>query len=61
MLRYVDKTMENLFSGLKEMGVVECVNTMIVSDHGMAPFGTGKFIKLREVYMEICFINYSTP
>ena len=29
---------------------MECVNTIIVSDHGMAPFGTKQFVELSEVH-----------
>lgn len=49
MLSYLDKLVESLFAGLKEKGVEECVNVVIISDHGMAPFGTLNFTKLLEV------------
>ena len=49
MLSYLDKLVESLFAGLKERGMEECVNIIIVSDHGMAPFGTAKFTNLTEV------------
>ena len=49
MLSYLDKTVERLFAGLKERGVEECVNVIIVSDHGMAPFDSGTVIRLKKV------------
>ena len=49
MLTYLDQTVESLFAGLKERGVEECVNVIIVSDHGMAPFDSKKVIHLKKV------------
>lgn len=30
----VDETVKSLFAGLEERGIADCVNVMIVSDHG---------------------------
>jgi predicted AlkP superfamily pyrophosphatase or phosphodiesterase len=38
-----------IYDGLRERGIEECVNLIIVSDHGMAPFGTKQFVQLSEV------------
>ena len=51
MLVYTDNLIKIIFDGLKERGIEECVNTIIVSDHGMAPFGTKKFVELSEVQL----------
>ena len=49
--------MQSVLAGLEERGVKECVNTIIVSDHGMAPFGTKEFVELSEVV----FLNTAVP
>ena len=48
-LSRVDKTMESLFAGLKQRGVEDCVNIVIVSDHGMATYDPSKLVHLKEV------------
>ena len=48
-LSYVDKTMESLFTGLKEKKVENCINVMIVSDHGMAEYNSSKLVNLKKV------------
>lgn len=50
-LNYVDKTIKTLFAGLKERKVEDCVNVMIISDHGMATYNSSKLVNLREVSM----------
>lgn len=49
-LVYTDNLVKIIYDGLKERGIEECVNIIIVSDHGMAPFGTKQFVQLSEVY-----------
>jgi predicted AlkP superfamily pyrophosphatase or phosphodiesterase len=41
--------MKILFDGLKERGVEDCVNIIIVSDHGMATYNSSKLVHLKEV------------
>ena len=48
-LVYIDGIVESIFAGLERRGVKECVNTIIISDHGMARLGTRKFVRLSEV------------
>ena len=48
-LTRVDNTIESLFGGLKERGVENCVNVIIVSDHGMATYDPNKLVHLKEV------------
>ena len=48
-LSRVDKTVESLFAGLKERGVEDCVNLIIVSDHGMSAYNSSKLVKLNSV------------
>ena len=48
-LTRVDNTIESLFAGLKERGVENCVNVIIVSDHGMATYDPTKLVHLKEV------------
>ena len=45
-LGYVDNTMESLYACLKERGVDECVNAIIIVDHDIA---TNKLVHLMEV------------
>ena len=51
-LVYADNLVKIIFDGLKERGIEECVNAIIVSDHGMAPFGTKQFVQLSEVHVD---------
>ena len=48
-LSRVDNTIKSLFDGLKERGVENCVNLIIVSDHGMATYDSTKLVHLKEV------------
>ena len=48
-LTRVDSTVKSLFDGLKERGVENCVNLIIVSDHGMATYDPTKLVHLKEV------------
>ena len=48
-LSLVDNTIKSLFGGLKERGVEDCVNVIIVSDHGMATYNSSKLVKLNSV------------
>jgi ectonucleotide pyrophosphatase/phosphodiesterase family protein 1/3 len=48
-LSRVDNIMKSLFDGLRERGVEECVNLIIVSDHGMATYNSTKLVHLKEV------------
>ena len=48
-LSRVDKTIESLYAGLKERGVEDCVNVIIISDHGMATFDPSKLVHLKDV------------
>ena len=48
-LSRVDDTMKSLFDGLKERGVEDCVNLIIVSDHGMTAYNSSKLVKLNNV------------
>lgn len=59
-LSYVDKTMESLFAGLKQRGVEECVNIIIVSGHGMTTYNSSKLVNLTEVsgYMHVIIVMY---
>ena len=50
-LVYVDGIVESIFAGLEKRGVKECVNTIIISDHGMARLGTRKFVNLSKVVL----------
>ena len=36
MLEYVDEIIERLMDSIVEVGMENCVNIMIVADHGMA-------------------------
>ena len=56
-LSRVDKMMESLFAGLKQRGVGECVNIIIISDHGMTAYNFNKFVDFKKVSMYI----YSDP
>ena len=62
-LSYVDKTLESLFAGLKEKKVEDCVNIMIVSDHGMAAYNSSKLVNLKDVstYTDLRQNYYSHP
>ena len=57
-LVYVDGIVESIFAGLKERGVKECVNAIIISDRGMARLGTRKFVELSKVISG--FKNFSS-
>ena len=48
-LSRVDNTMKSLFEGLKERGVEDCVNIIIVSDHGMTAYDSSKLVTLNSV------------
>ena len=48
-LTRVDNTVKSLFDGLKERGVEDCVNLIIVSDHGMTTYNSSKLVKLASV------------
>jgi ectonucleotide pyrophosphatase/phosphodiesterase family protein 1/3 len=50
-LSRVDDTMKSLFDGLKERGVEDCVNIIIVSDHGMATYNSSRLVHLKEVHV----------
>ena len=50
-LARVDNTVKSLFAGLKERRVEDCVNVIIVSDHGMATYDPSKLVHLKEVNM----------
>ena len=49
ILTYLDQTVESLFAGLKERGVEECVNVIIVSDHGMTTYDPNKLAVIDSV------------
>ena len=53
-LSRVDKTVESLFAGLRERGVEDCVNVIIVSDHGMATYDPSKLVHLKDV--RLCLV-----
>ena len=44
----VDKSVEQLVSGLEKLGLSSCVNMIIVADHGGATAGFDKLIKLNK-------------
>ena len=48
-LTRVDDTVKRLFAGLEERGVKDCVNVIIVSDHGMTTFNSSKLVNLKNV------------
>ena len=48
-LTRVDNTVKSLFDGLKERGVEDCVNLIIVSDHGMTVYNSSKLVNLTSV------------
>ena len=48
-LTRVDQTVERLFAGLKERGMEECVNVIIVSDHGMTTYDPDKLAVIESV------------
>ena len=48
-LSQVDKTVENLFAGLKDRGVEDCVNVIIVSDHGITAYNSSKLVNFKNV------------
>ena len=48
-LSRVDDTIKSLFDGLRERGVEECVNVIIVSDHGMAAYDPTKLVHIKDV------------
>lgn len=54
-LSRVDKTVESLFAGLRERGVEDCVNVIIVSDHGMATYDPSKLVHLKDVRLCLVF------
>ena len=48
-LSRVDNTMKSLIDGLRERGIEDCVNLIIVSDHGMTAYNSSKLVKLNSV------------
>ena len=48
-LSRVDDTMKSLFNGLRKRGVEDCVNLIIVSDHGMTAYDSSKLVTLNNV------------
>ena len=52
-LSRVDDIIKSLFDGLKERGVEECVNVIIVSDHGMTAYNSSKLVTLNSVSIYI--------
>ena len=48
-LSRVDDTMKTLVDGLRERGIEDCVNVIIVSDHGMTAYNSSKLVKLNSV------------
>ena len=48
-LSKVNNTIKSLFAGLKERGVEDCVNLIIISDHGMTAYNSSKLVKLNSV------------
>ena len=44
----VDSMLERLRSGLSANGLLDCVNVMVVSDHGMANSGPSFAVKLTD-------------
>lgn len=48
-LGQVDEAIRRLWEGLQEKGIEECVNIMIVSDHGMSAFNSSDLVNIGEV------------
>ena len=48
-LSKVDSTVRHLFEGLDSRGLTNCVNVIIVSDHGMTSSDSSKRISMRSV------------
>ena len=47
----VDNTIERLLQGLQDQGIINCVNLILLADHGGATAGYDKLIRLSD-YME---------
>ena len=48
MLIRMDEVLDRLVTGLNNVGLLDCVNLVIVSDHGMAACGPSWVIKLED-------------
>ena len=48
-LAEVDLAVRLLWNGLKNRSISDCVNIMIVSDHGMAVYNSSNFVNIANV------------
>lgn len=48
-LRLVDETIRQLISGIQQRRLLDCVNILILADHGMTMAGPEKVIQLGDV------------
>lgn len=58
-LGVVDKAIARLWEGLQQRNISDCVNIIIVSDHGMSLTNTSKYVYASEVSAWIWFWNAS--
>lgn len=54
-LGVVDEALGRLWEGLQNRSIEECVNIMIVSDHGMSRYNSSDLVHVNEVRM--CYVN----
>lgn len=57
-LGVVDEAIGRLWEGLKQRNISDCVNVMIVSDHGMTPTNTSEVVYANEVSSLVQELKY---
>ncbi len=50
-LPVIDQVIQTFFNGLEERGIRDCVNVLLVSDHGMAKYDPSQLVHLDQVIL----------
>ncbi|XP_047480634.1 LOW QUALITY PROTEIN: venom phosphodiesterase 2-like [Penaeus chinensis] len=59
LIMYADRSIQQLVSGLEDLGLLDCVNLVLVADHGMVASGLDKIIKLQDYVADIYDLAYT--